>query len=129
MHKERSSTQKTISVVVSIILVLALLVGACYWLFKGNNVRTIKVDDTIDKGVVMVLRTENKESKEVDVKTLKVVSLGEEIVIHYDGEIAVNEEIDVDTYLIIKGVVETKDGRLLVNDNVEVRLITNEITE
>ena len=50
-----------------------------------------------------------------------------EIVINYDGEIAINEEKELASdYLLIKGVIETKDGKLLVNDNVSIQLIKAE---
>lgn len=113
--------------IIAIVLVLALLVGAGFWLFKGNNVRTLTLDKAIEKGVVSVIPKGKTEDKAVDGTTIKVVSLGDEIVINYDGEIAINEEKELTSdYLLIKGVIETKDGKLIVNDNVSIQLIKAE---
>ena len=113
--------------IIAIVLVLALLVGAGFWLFKGNNVRTLTLDKAIEKGVVSVIPKGKAEDKAVDGTTIKVVSLGDEIVINYDGEIAINEEKELTSdYLLIKGVIETKDGKLIVNDNVSIQLIKAE---
>ena len=113
--------------IIAIVLVLALLVGAGFWLFKGNNVRTLTLDKAIEKGVVSVIPKGKAEDKAVDGTTIKVVSLGDEIVINYDGEIVINEEKELTSdYLLIKGVIETKDGKLLVNDNVSIQLIKAE---
>lgn len=119
--------QNVIAKIVAIVLVLALLVGAGFWLFKGNNVRTLTLDKSIEKGVVSVIPKGKAEDKAVDGTTIKVVSLGDEIVINYDGEIAINEAKELTSdYLLIKGVIETKDGKLLVNDNVSIQLIKAE---
>ena len=113
--------------IIAIVLVLALLVGAGFWLFKGNNVRTLTLDKLIEKGVVSVIPKGKAEDKAVDGTTIKVVSLGDEIVINFDGEIAINEEKELKSdYLLIKGVIETKDGKLIVNDNVSIKLIKAE---
>lgn len=113
--------------IIAIVLVLALLIGAGFWLFKGNNVRTLTLDKAIEKGVVSVIPKGKAEDKAVDGTTIKVVSLGDEIVINYDGEIAINEEKELTSdYLLIKGVIETKDGKLIVNDNASIQLIKAE---
>ena len=113
--------------IIAIVLVLALLVGAGFWLFKGNNARTLTLDKAIEEGIVSVIPKGKTEDKAVDATTIKVVSLGDEIVINYDGEIAINEEKELASdYLLIKGVIETKDGKLLVNDNVSIQLIKAE---
>lgn len=116
-----------VATIIAIVLVLALLVGAGFWLFKGNNVRTLTLDKAIEEGIVSVIPKGKTEDKAVDGTTIKVVSLGDEIVINFDGEIAINEEKELTSdYLLIKGVIETKDGKLIVNDNVSVQLIKAE---
>lgn len=123
--QERKSATKVISQIISVLLVAALLVGALAYVFKGNNLRTIKYDDTLEDGVVMVLRQENNESKEVDIKTLNVVALGEEIVVHYDGEVVLNsEDATAEDYLVIKGVKRTDSGTYIVTDNVNIEVVT-----
>ena len=119
--------KNVVAKIIAIVLVLALLVGAGFWLFKGNNVRTLTLDKAIEKGVVSVIPKGKTEDKAVDGTTIKVVSLGDEIVINFDGEIAINEEKELTSdYLLIKGVIETKDGKLIVKDNVSVQLIKAE---
>lgn len=110
--------------IVAVVLVVALLVGAGFWLFRGNNVRTLTMDKDIEKGVVSVIAKGKTAEQAVDATTVKVVSLGDEIVINFDGEIAINEEKELSSdYLLVKGVIETKDGKMLVNDNVSIQLI------
>ena len=119
--------KNVVAKIIAIVLILALLVGAGFWLFKGNNVRTLTLDETIEKGVVSVIPKGKAEDKAVDGTTIKVVSLGDEIGINFDGEIAINEEKELTSdYLLIKGVIETKEGKLLVNDNVSIQLIKAE---
>lgn len=119
--------KNVVAKIIAIVLVLALLVGAGFWLFKGNNVRTLTLDKAIEKGVVSVIPKGKTEDKAVDGTTIKVVSLGDEIIINFDGEIAINEEKELSSdYLLVKGVIETKDGKMLVNDNVSIQLIKAE---
>lgn len=125
--QEKKSAINVISHVIAVLLVAALLVGALTYVFKGNNLRTIKYNDALEDGVVMVLRQENDESKEVDIKTLNVIALGEEIVVHYDGEVVLNsEDATADDYLVIKGVKRTDSGTYIVTDNVNIEVITAE---
>lgn len=117
-------TKNPLMSIVSIILVLGILIGLGFWLFKGTNLRTVTVDKDLADNTVMVVRADKNESKEIDIKTLKVVSLGEEITVKYDGTIAINSEIESSTdYLLITGVIETKDGKLIVNNNVTIKIV------
>ena len=66
--------KNVVAKIIAIVLVLALLVGAGFWLFKGNNVRTLTLDKAIEKGVVSVIPKGKTEDKAVDGTTIKSAS-------------------------------------------------------
>lgn len=118
--------KKILTVTLSVILVIGLLVGAGFWLFKGNNIRTVSYDKALEDNVIMLVQ-KGKDNKEtlVDIKTIKTVQLGDELVVEYQGEVSTEDNsIAGGDYMTISGVRKTANGRYVVVDNVKVGFVT-----